>query len=164
MIPVLKYIILTLKHKWYVLLIGIKLKVSIFRLLKHDLSKFSHFELPHYGKQFFGKADDPQGFIKAWLHHQNSNDHHWEYWIPRTGHKRCNPPIEEMKPIQMSEQAVREMVADWIGAGKAYTKEWPNILNWTWFRNNINIMNLHPKTKLMVSSILKELIYFKGIK
>jgi hypothetical protein len=74
-----KYFWLTLKHKWFVFISGLKLGVPIWRLIKHDWTKFLPSELPHYQRQFFGAADDPRGYIKCWLHHQNSNDHHWEY-------------------------------------------------------------------------------------
>jgi len=61
----MKYFILTLKHKWFVFLAGLKIGVSKWQLIKHDLSKFSISELPHYQRQFFGKADDPRGFVEC---------------------------------------------------------------------------------------------------
>ena len=151
MICVLKYIILTLKHKWFVFQAGVKLKVSIIRLIKHDLSKFFPSELPYYGKQFFGEANDPQGFARCWLKHQNRNDHHWEYWISRTGHNQCDPLIE------MPEQAVREMVADWLGASRAYEGRWPDLNNWKWFKDNIRNTILHHNTRILINQIIEEL-------
>lgn len=146
-IPMFKYFWLTIKHKWFVFLAGLKVGCPIWRLITHDLSKFSLYELPHYGRQFFGEKNDPDGFIKCWVHHQNKNDHHWEYWIPRTGHNRCYPPYKDNLPIYMERGAMAEMVADWIGASRAYEGRWPNANNWEWFISNFDKIRLHPKTR-----------------
>lgn len=132
----MKYFWLIIKHKYFVFKAGLKIGVPIWRLITHDLSKFSPFELPHYQKQFFGRADDPEGFIKCWIYHQNRNDHHWEYWIPRTGHRRCEQLYKDNQPIPMSEGAIKEMIADWKGASRAYNGEYPDFNNWGWFSNN----------------------------
>ena len=120
--------------------------VSFWRLLVHDWTKFLPSELPHYQRQFFGKADDPVGFMGCWLRHQNRHEHHWEFWVPRSGHSRCDPPYLDNEPIPMSLPAIREMVADWIGAGRAYQHQWPDISCWGWLVNNVKRMQLHPET------------------
>lgn len=157
-IPCIKYVILTVKHKWFVFLAGFKLKVSIFRLLFHDMSKFTLKELPHYGRNFFGEKNDPNGFIKCWIHHQNHNDHHWEYWIPRTGNSKCNPPYPDNLPIEMPESAIREMIADWIGASKAYEGKWPDFGNWYWYEKNKERIIVHPNTRKKIDKIIGELL------
>ncbi len=154
----MKYFLLIFKHKWFVFLAGLKLKVPIIQLLLHDLSKFLPSELPHYNRQFFGKADQPYNYIKTWIYHQNRNKHHWEYWIPRTGHNTCIPPYPDMKPIEIPEKYVREMIADWMGAQKAYNGQWPDIKNWTWLRNNRSKMLLHPETNILIDQIVAELL------
>lgn len=125
-----------LKHKWFVFLAGRKVSCSLWRLLWHDVSKFLPSERRHYVRQIHGSADDPEGFMRAWIHHQNHNDHHWEYWIPRTGHDKCDPPHEDNRPVKMSMAAVREMVADWLGASRAYGGEWPTSAWWPWLCEN----------------------------
>ena len=153
----MKYFFLTLKHKWFVFLAGLKLKVPLLLLLIHDWTKFLPCELPHYQRQFFGKANQPHNFIKCWVHHQNHNPHHWEYWIPRTGHNRCDPPYPDNKPIPMPEIYVREMIADWLGAGRAYNKKIVDINNWEWYKNNYEQRikpNLHPYTAILIHNIL----------
>lgn len=120
-----QYAWLTVKHKWWVLLAGRKVGgIPFWRLLVHDLSKFGPHELFAYGRQFFGDKGDPDGFAEAWLHHQNVNPHHWEYWMPRTGHVRSDPAMKMPPPLPMPDTYVREMVADWMGASKAYTGSW----------------------------------------
>lgn len=157
----MKYFWLTLKHKWFVFCAGIKIKVPIWRLLIHDWSKFLPSELPHYNRQFFGNADDPEGFISCWVKHQNRNPHHWEYWIPRTGHNRCSVPYPDNQPIVMPEVAVREMVADWLGAEKAYNGKYPDVNNWTWLKDNRKRIRLHPETQNILNRIIIELKYKK---
>ncbi len=147
-LPTFKYFLITIKHKWFVCVAGIKLGVPFWRLIIHDLSKFSFKELPHYGRQFFGDQSDPKGFIKCWVHHQNLNDHHWEYWIPRTGHSRCTPPYKDLVAIPMAKGAAMEMCADWMGASRTYTGRWPTYKNWPWLEKNWSKVknNLHPDT------------------
>lgn len=155
-IPSLKYLWTTIKHKFFVFIIGITLDVSIYRLLKHDISKLSYKELPHYGRQFFGDKSQPDKFIKAWIHHQNHNDHHWEFFIPRTGHNRCDPSYPDNTPVEMPEYCVREMIADWIGASRTYEGKWPELHNWKWYNENFDKVRVHPKTKNLIINLLKE--------
>jgi hypothetical protein len=132
LLPAIKHLGRVLKHKWFVLIYGLKLRVNLWRLLKHDLSKLSRHEWLPYAKQFFGDGEEPMRMAKAWLHHQNHNDHHWEYWITRTSHLNTPAVIEDITPLDMPEQAIREMVADWLGASRTYSgidpkskREWP---------------------------------------
>ena len=136
-IPTLKYLWLTTKHKAYVFRAGLKTGAPLWRLLIHDLSKYTPMEAPHYGRLFFGDKSDPDGYNQAWLHHQNVNPHHWEYWIPRTG-GRCQIGQE---PLPMPMWAVQEMVADWCGASKAYEGFYPweiEFHDWKWFHRHWN--------------------------
>ena len=157
-IPTTKYLLLTIKHKVFVFMAGLKVGAPILRLIIHDWTKFTPSEAPHYGRQFFGDKSDELGFSRAWLHHQNSNPHHWEYWVPRTGHSRGDGA--DNIPLPMPEWAIREMIADWMGAGKAYDGRWPP-KDWPWLSDNWpNIANrVHPETKQKVVQILDGLGY-----
>lgn len=148
-----RYACLTVKHKWFVFLAGLKMGVPIWRLIIHDLSKFGLSEIFAYGRQFFGDKGDPDGFSHAWLHHQNINPHHWEYWIMRSGHNRGNKAADgehESFAIPMPETYVREMIADWMGAGRAYVGSW-GIRDW--LDDNLPRMTMHPETREMIASI-----------
>jgi hypothetical protein len=157
MIPSLKYLILTLKHKWFLFLAGRKLKVSLWRRITHDWSKLTPRNLSAYGRQFFGAADRPQEFIRAWLRHQNTHDHHWEYWIPRTGYNRCDPPIPGMVPVDMPESAIREMLADWVAASRAYSGVWPRFGNWKWLEENYTT-NIKPNLSKKTATSIEQLV------
>lgn len=144
-----QYAWLTIKHKFYVLQAGLRLRVPVMRLLLHDLSKLTFAELPYYGRQFFGDKGDKEGWNKCWLHHMNANDHHWEYWIPRM------MVADGYGPIRMPEVAVREMVADWLAACKAYDGHWPGQDGWKWYKENFRKIRLHPETRQLVIDLLR---------
>lgn len=152
--PTLRYTLLTLKHKWFVLVAGLRLKVPLWRLIVHDWTKLLPRNLYQYGRQFFGDQGDALGFALTWARHQNAHDHHWEYWIPRTGHNRSTPPYPDGVPLPMSDAAMREMVADWYGASRAYEGQWPTRENWVWLRENFPKVRLHPETRRKIEALL----------
>jgi hypothetical protein len=111
--------------------------------LIHDWSKFRpdewfpyafHFYGPdsHHGGGSHAPVRDETGYYKptdtgdsvfdfAWLLHQKRNKHHWQWWVlpeDNGGLKTITMPIKYMK----------EMVADWRGAGRAQGK--PDTLAW----------------------------------
>lgn len=142
----LKFIRQVLVHKYYVLVYGLRLNVSFWQLLVHDLSKFSSHEMPFYVNKFFGPDNDPMGFSYAWRHHWNTNYHHPEFW----------------NGGEMREEYVREMVADWLAARTAYEPErerdsrWPQTLaSWPWFQMNFAKLKLHENTRALVLELLK---------
>lgn len=148
-----KYAWLTIKHKWFVFRAGRRLGVPVLRLLKHDLSKFGLAELVHYGRAFFGPADQPMDFSKCWLHHQNHNDHHWEYWILRTNHDLDSGSL---RSVPMARDATTEMVADWMGACRTYDGHWPEIGNWPWLKENFTKIQVHPETRRTLVAMLEK--------
>lgn len=151
----MQYLLKTIEHKWYVLWASIRVGLPLWRALVHDLSKFAGAELPHYDRQFFGVRDDPEGFARAWLHHQNCNDHHWEYWITRSDHSHGGSGAVD-GCLPMPEECVTEMVADWLGASKAYTGSWDMA---DWLAHNLEKMRLHPETRQLVRQEIAALGY-----
>lgn len=147
-----------LRHKWYVFIAGWRLKVPLWRLLTHDLSKFSPAEFGAYARQFHGDKGDPMGFAHAWLHHQHHNAHHWEYWIGSSAHNKSPllDGIDDGHVLPMPESAVREMVADWLAAGKVYNGAWPDPNHWTWFKENRHKMQMHLTTWARLFVVLEE--------
>lgn len=140
-----KLLWVVLQHKYFVFKAGLKFNISLWRLIKHDLSKFSLTEFPAYARSFYGKRDRPDQFSKAWKHHQDKNDHHWEHWI------------KDDEPQEMPVQAAREMVADWIGAARAYTGNWPYLRTaWEWYRIKYPNIKLHPKTREFTDALLEK--------
>ncbi len=148
----MKYLKGLLIHKWYVFLAGIKAGVPIWRLIVHDWQKFTKWEYRAYSQYNFGSENAKKvqhDFNAAWLHHENTAPHHWGYWIPRSG--QC-----ANEPLPMPETYVREMIADWHGAEKAYQGKW-DISEWV--HENCPKMRLHDDTVELIHNIMNELDY-----
>lgn len=144
------------KHITFVQEAGDKLGVPIAQLAIHDSSKYSIEEFPHYARSFHGDRGDPVGFARAWLHHQNFNPHHWEYWMTRSDHSKGKSGAVN-GCLEMPENYVREMVADWMGASMAYTGSWDMA---EWCTKNLPVIQLHPNSMELVRVVLKELGYY----
>lgn len=146
-------------HKWFVLIAGRRLGLPLWRLLAHDLSKFSPVELVNYAHWFFGEKNK-QGWARAWLHHQHRNKHHPEHWVLAwRGDEHFYDGIGEslvdyVTVLPMPEIYVREMVADWMAASKTYTGSWDIS---AWFNQEAGKMRLHSKTRERLYNVLSEI-------
>lgn len=97
---------------------------------QHDLSKFSTEEFSIYkwadGKRSpHDNARDELGYSPSWVYHKALNQHHWEYW---TDFNEATPNGDGTftivcRAVKMPFVRVIEMLCDFIGAGKAYSKE-----------------------------------------
>ena len=153
----LRYLRNVIVHKWFVFIAGWYCGVSLWRCLIHDWSKFTWIEFINYARRFnsgvYDKAAHGVGFDRAWLHHQRLNLHHWESWcqVTHTGE------FPALRPIQMPEKYVREMVADWWAAGRGYEGRWklPE-----WYAENKNKIRLHPTTRRRVEELIDQTTRF----
>ncbi len=152
-IPHLRYGRYVAKHKWFVLLAGLKTKAPLWRLLIHDWSKFSATEWLPYVRKFYGinyiRGSKPwekvrRDFDAAWLHHQHRNPHHHQHWVLREDDGN-------IKALRMPDKLVREMVADWMGAGRAITGRWEVA---AWYSKNAEKMVLHPDVRDQVEALI----------
>jgi hypothetical protein len=128
----LRYLSYVLRHKWFVLVAGVRWsEAPLWRLLIHDWSKFLPCEWVPYVRNFYRRGDwtktytDKQ-FNLAWLHHQHWNKHHYQHWILK---QDSGPDLM----LEMPAGYAREMLADWAGAGRAITGKWDLP---TWFEKN----------------------------
>ena len=87
--------------------------------LIHDWSKLRPDEWAGYAAYFYGpkagacaEAARKDAFDRAWLRHQHRNAHHPQHW-------RLENDTDGTVVLPMPERYVREMVADWLGAGMA---------------------------------------------
>lgn len=149
----LRYFSYVLRHKWFVFVAGIKIGVPLWRLIIHDWHKLLPDEFFPYVESFYGDYDyndRPQkvkdDFDLAWLKHQRRNDHHWQAWL-------LQEDDGGLKKIEMSDDAVHEMVADWMGAGRAIRGHW-NLE--PWFLDNHEKIKLHKNSWADVSFILSD--------
>ena len=142
------------EHISYVQEAGKSLGLTKDQLELHDYSKFSPQEYGAYAKHFHG-GGAPQEFAAAWLHHIHSNKHHWQYWIFPDGYTPRSTNIEQ-GVVEMPFLYQVEMIADWIGAGKAYTGSEDMT---DWLSKNIGRITLHSLTAASVSDLLRHLGY-----
>ena len=116
---------------------------------QHDESKYEDEEYYPYCEYFYGDKTDEvkEEFDKAWLHHQHNNPHHWQHWLLREDDG-------DLKPIEMEEIYVFEMISDWW-AFSWYKEDLYEIFNW--YKDNKSKMQLHENTKKLVEDILDKL-------
>jgi len=143
-----RYLGYVLRHKWFVAVEGVKLRVSIWHLIWHDWTKFLPLEMVSYACTF--RAEDGTGqykphadFNRAWNQHEKMHKHHWQYWvlIMDTG---------DVVPLEMPDRHRREMLADWRGAGMALGK--PDTK--AWYLANRERIKLHEETRAWVEQQL----------
>ena len=137
------------RHKWFVLVAGLRVGAPLWRLIVHDWSKLTPTEWGPYARTFYA-ADGSKRykpdlmFDAAWLHHQHHNPHHWQAWILRKDNGAT-------KNLPMPEPVAREMVADWMGAGRAITGRW-EVNAWYW--KNRETIILHADTRRLVEQLV----------
>ncbi|MCB1716724.1 MAG: hypothetical protein KDK05_16480 [Candidatus Competibacteraceae bacterium] len=150
----LRYLKSLLLHKWFVFLAGLHTGVPLWRLIIHDWTKFLPVEFVSYARHFQGQSTKQTklAFDYGWLHHQKANPHHWQYWI-----LVYDSDPEKVKSLPMPETYVREMVADWMGASRAYTGSW-NMSKW--LSSNGPKMLIHDATEVLVDQVLTEMGYY----
>ena len=148
--PHLEYASYVARHKWFVFRAGLKTGAPLWRLLIHDWSKLSPAEWGPYVRSFYGPGgrtpEVRSAFDAAWLHHQHRNPHHWQHWLLREDDG-------DTKALEMPASLIREMVADWMGAGRAITGKWEV---GSWYDANRDKIVLAPETRKAVDHLVAE--------
>ena len=159
--PHLRYASYVARHKWFVFQAGLRTGAPLWRLVIHDWSKLTRAEWGPYVTKFYGNWGHADGladadaigarvnaaFDAAWLHHQHRNPHHWQYW-------RLKEDLGKEKLIEMPEHFIREMTADWMGAGRAITGKWEVA---SWYAKNREKIMLAPDTRLAVEALIAQI-------
>lgn len=122
--------------------------------LIHDLSKFGPTEFVSSARYFQGNRSPIEaekeeiGYSKAWLHHKGHNKHHWEYW---TDFADDGTIIANKIPTKY----VIEMMCDWIGAGKVYSKDkWTTNTPYDYYLKVRQGRYFHPDTEALLLNCL----------
>lgn len=152
----INYFKYVMKHKWFVFIATVKYfphPHNIYRAIVHDMSKLLPMEFIAYAHAFYkedGTSHYNQSieFSHAWNHHQKCNKHHWQYWVL----KYDRGDLEE---LHIPKIYMEEMIADWIGAGKAINGTWDNVFNW--YEKSCVGKFLHPQTRNTVECILERI-------
>lgn len=135
-----QYLRTVIIHRWALYLAAKKLGVSMRRVLHHDNSKFSWIEWRAHVRKFKMGINDPQEWAAAWEHHWRHNDHHIEYWRDHNLRYDYAGPIDNRFPdigCWIPDDAVRELVTDWMAASYSYSGQWPKAGSWDWGNKNL---------------------------
>jgi hypothetical protein len=152
----LRYASYVARHKFFVFVAGLRTGAPLWRLVIHDWSKMTPAEWHPYVEAFYGeklhheydallRAERQTNFDAAWLHHQHRNPHHWQHWL-------LQEDDGGLKVLEMPDDLIREMVADWMGAGRTITGKWE--VN-AWYDANAYKIKLGPETQAKVESLLE---------
>lgn len=168
----LRYARYVVRHKWFVFQAGRRLGVSFWQLLTHDWSKFLPGEWFPYVAFFYGGPHRPwaevmayekthhldaarrtskegvkAAFNAAWLAHIHHQPHHWQHWL-------LHLDDGGVKILPMPERYIREMVADWIGAGQAQGKGLDDLP--VWYAARRETMLLNDDTRARVEQLIAQ--------
>lgn len=125
--------------------------------IMHDMSKFSPIEFFESAKYFQGTRSpidackEENGVSYGWQHHKGRNPHHYEYWIDNLDGGGT--------PLPMPFKYLKELVADYLGAGHAYMGKnfsYSAEYDW-WLQKRKKNLAMHPITKEFISVILYNL-------
>ena len=122
--------------------------------LVHDLSKFTPTEFIPSVRFYQGDSSPigaerrQKGYSEAWLHHKAHNKHHWEYWVE---FRDDGTEFYVKMPINY----VKEMICDWLSAGKTYNRTgWQPNYPLQYFINHESYYKLNPETKAFCLKVL----------
>ena len=110
---------------------------------RHDVSKYNEEEFQGYRQWFFpkeGETKDKDMFQKAWKHHYETNQHHWEYFL------------NNGKPKEMPPLCIAEMLLDWIAMSMKFRNS-----PLKWYRENQDRITVHKDTRQKLEHILSVL-------
>jgi hypothetical protein len=156
-----------LRHKKFVYQEGRSLGLGRWQLLCHDLSKFRWDEWRAYALYFYdadGALPDTrwhgdfrnwvqfrdkvtgrqEAFDAAWLKHLHRNPHHWQHWILRNDDGTT-------VALEMPTRYCIEMLADWVGAGRAIHGRREVV---EWYTKNADKMIMHPNVRSFVETLM----------
>ena len=117
-------------------------------IVEHDLSKLDDNEFIPYCNHFYpvdGEFDnDETAFDLAWLHHQNINPHHWQYWV-------LIKDSGDIIPMDMPLDYICEMLCDW----HSFSYKDPESTALAWYIANKDHMNFSETTRKIVDDLIQ---------
>ena len=141
-------------HKFWVFVYCLKAGIPLQGLF-HDMSKFSPIEFFESVKYYQGGSSPidaskkANGYSKAWMHHKGRNKHHYEYWQDNFDHGG--------KAIEMPMKYKKEMICDYMGAGKSYYgNEFTFQKEYEWWKNKkMNPIAMHKNDLIFVDNFFE---------
>lgn len=141
-------------HKYWVFHYCCKMGIPVQGLL-HDLSKFSPVEFWESVKYYQGNSSPidackkDKGWSAAWMHHKGRNKHHYEYWVDNLDNGGT--------PLEMPLKYKKEMLCDYLGAGRAYYgKDFTYEKEYEWWQNKLSKpLAMHENNKDFISKYME---------
>lgn len=149
------YFVYLMRHKWYVFWACVSMGI-VWQGFVHDWHKLMPREFIPYARFFYNSDGskkemkrDKTGYYKpdftgdvafdmAWFWHQKLGKHHWQYWThPASGNK------DQTIVHEIPEKYLKEILADWIGAGLAQGTPDTKL----WYITNRNKIHLYPQSR-----------------
>lgn len=119
----------------------------------HDLSKYSPDEYSAYLNHFYphesctlSKTEVQTAYDLAWLHHQKTNPHHWQYWVLLRDEGK-------LEALDMPIEYIIEMACDW----HSFSATYPESTAYHWYSTEGSKMTLSKATKATLTTILEYL-------
>lgn len=114
--------------------------------INHDISKFSEEEFDGYRKYYYpldgeDKEEASKALDYAWLHHKNSNKHHWDYWIDGDG-----------TSLEIPNKYLAELILDWASMSYRFGDT-----PLEYYESNKSDIKLNDKTRELLEKVLSEL-------
>lgn len=127
-------------------------------VLMDDNPKHSRFVIQSYG-------DDQDCFFRRWDEATSAPVDKVQLFLGDTSALAENPQryalafelcnaANRYRPLPMPDEFIAEMLADWMGAGRAIRGYWDV---WKWYEQNKAVIVLHPETRKKVEARLLEL-------
>lgn len=120
------------------------------QISEHDASKYSDYEFNQYLHHFYPEKnhietdEEKTEYDLAWLHHQNSNPHHWQYWV------LIKDDNANIIPLDIPENYIIEMLCDW----HSFSIKDPINTAENWYLQNEDSMILSTNTREIITNLL----------
>lgn len=140
-----------LTHKWWVFYYACQAGIP-WQGFMHDWSKFHPIEF-FEGVKYYNGITSPINVCKAentfslaWFHHRGRNPHHYEYWIDYLD--------VEGKPMKMPTKYVKELICDWIAAGRTYYgKDFTFQKEYNYVQTKLHLSRINVDTAKYISNV-----------
>lgn len=112
----------------------------------HDRSKYDDIEFIPYLNHYYPHPDypdDAESYDMAWLHHQKSNPHHWQYYV-------LIKDSGKIQPLDMPFDSIVEMLCDW----HSFSYKDPTSTGYAWYKDNQHKMILSTNTQKIVNDLI----------
>ena len=120
----------------------------------HDVSKYDPNEFHRYDAYFYkGLSAEESEIDLGWLHHQNSNRHHWQYWVIIPDDSDMDDS-NTIRPLDMPLECICEMLCDW----HSFSNRNPSSTAYSWYTSRKHHMILSQNTREVIEELLP---YFK---